>query len=221
VRNPFRSEVEAYHFLLLTVAAFAAIALASLLGGPWAGVPTWAVLSAATAFFYLRRGPRQRRLRTAPAHVGSEDERRVVVLVNEAGAGPRVVEAIERAAAGRRGNVLVVSPALASPVRRWMSDLDSARVQAERRLDESLAELHASGIEARGVIGDEDPLRAVEDALGTFGADGIVICARPGARTGSAPADIVAAARERFALPIEHVAVEPDASRNRARSGAS
>src|SRR5512146_1172532 len=32
MRNPFRSEVDAFHFLLLTVVAFAAIALASLLG---------------------------------------------------------------------------------------------------------------------------------------------------------------------------------------------
>jgi hypothetical protein len=156
VRSPFRSEVEAYHFLLLTVAAFAAIALASLLGGAWAGVPTWAGVTAATAFLYLRRGPPQRRLRTAPAHVGSEDERRVIVVANDAAAGPRAVEAIERATAGRRGQVLVVSPALTSPVRRWASDLDGARAYAERRLEESLGELHAAGIEARGEIGDED-----------------------------------------------------------------
>ena len=56
MRNPLGSEVEAFHFLLLTVAAFAAIALASLLGGPWAGVPTFAVVTGAAAFFYLRRG---------------------------------------------------------------------------------------------------------------------------------------------------------------------
>jgi hypothetical protein len=213
VRSPFRSEVEAYHFLLLTIAAFAAIALASLLGGVWAGVPTWAAVTAATAFLYLRREPRQRRLRTAPAHVGGEDDRRVIVLATDAATGPRVVEAIERATAGRRGQVLVVSPVRTSPVRRWTSDLDGARALAERRLEESLSELHAAGIEARGEIGDEDPMRAIEDALRTFGADEIVICTHTGAPVSSPERDIVAAARERFALPITHVVKEAEARR--------
>ena len=53
MRNPFRSEAEAFRFLLVTVAAFAAIAVASLLGGAWFGVPVWAVLTAAAATFYL------------------------------------------------------------------------------------------------------------------------------------------------------------------------
>jgi hypothetical protein len=210
VRSPFRSEVEAYHFLLFTVAAFAAIALASLLGGAWAGVPTWAAVTAATAFFYLRRGPPQRRLRTAPAHAGADDERRVILLVNEVAAGPQVVEAIERAAAGRRGQVLVVSPALASPVRRWTSDLGDARAQAERRLEESLSALHASGIEARGEIGDEDPMRAIEDALRTFGADEIIISTRREAPATRRERDSAAAARERFALPITQVAIDAE-----------
>jgi len=39
MRNPFRTEAEAYRFLLVTIAGFAAIAGASILGGAWAGVP--------------------------------------------------------------------------------------------------------------------------------------------------------------------------------------
>jgi hypothetical protein len=206
VRSPFRSEVEAFHFLLLTVAAFAAITLASLLGGAWAGVPTWAAVTVAAALLYLRRGRPPRGLRTAPAHAGGADERRVIVLVNEVAAGPQVVEAIERAAAGHRGQVLVVSPALTSPVRRWTSDVDGARAQAESRLEDSLNALHASGIEARGEIGDADPMQAIEDALRTFGADEIIISTRretPGR-------DPVAAARERFALPVTQVAIDAE-----------
>jgi len=129
MRNPFRSEVEAFHFLLLTVAAFAAIALASLLGGPWAGVPTLAAVTGAAAFFYLRRGPAERTVRTAPAHVGAADERRILVVANETLADVSLVEEIERAAAGYRKQVRVVCPALTSPVRRWVSDLDGARAQ--------------------------------------------------------------------------------------------
>ncbi|HKI91773.1 MAG TPA: hypothetical protein VJ986_05700, partial [Gaiellaceae bacterium] len=160
MRNPFRSEAEAFQFLLLTVVAFAAIALASLLGGAWAGVPTWAAVTGATVFFYLRRGRGERVVRTAPAHIGAEDEQRILVVANETLAEEGLAEAIERAAAGQRRQVWVVCPVLTSRVHRWVSDVDSARAEAQERLDETLSRLHAAGIEARGEIGDEDPLRA-------------------------------------------------------------
>ena len=37
MRNPFRSEAEAYRFLIGTVVYFAAIAIATALGGRWWG----------------------------------------------------------------------------------------------------------------------------------------------------------------------------------------
>ena len=43
--NPLRSEAEAYRFLLLTVGYFAAIALAALVIGTWAGVIVFLLLT--------------------------------------------------------------------------------------------------------------------------------------------------------------------------------
>ena len=211
MRNPFRSEVEAYHFLLLTVAAFAAITLASLLGGPWAGVPVWGGVTAAAAFFYLRRGRAKRQVRTAPARVGAEDERRILVVANETLGDVRLTQEIERAAAGYRKHVHVVCPALTSPVRHWVSDLDGARAQAQERLDETLGQLRAAGIDARGEVGDEDPLQAIEDALRTFGADEIIISSHPEGRSSRLERNAVTRARERFALPITDVVIGTDA----------
>jgi hypothetical protein len=211
MRNPFRSEVEAFHFLLLTVAAFAAIALASLLGGPWAGVPTWVAVTGAAAFVYLKRGPAERTVRTAPAHVGAADERRILVVANDTLAEVKLAEEIERAAAGQRTHVHVVCPALTSPVRHWASDLDGARAQAQQRLDQTLSQLHTVGIEAHGEIGDEDPLRAIEDALRTFGADEIIISTHPEARSNRLERHVVTRARERFALPITHIVTNTEA----------
>ena len=210
MHNPFRSEVEAYHFLLLSVAAFAAIALASLFGGVWAGVPVWIVVTAAAAFFYLRRGRPRRQLRTAPAHVGAEDERRILVVANETLEDERLVGEIERATAGYRGQVLVLCPVLVSPVRYWVSDVDGARAQAGQRLDESLRRLRAAGIDARGEVGDEEPLRAIEDALRTFGADEIIISTHPEERSSWLERGVVAGAREHFALPITHLVIETE-----------
>lgn len=211
MRNPFRSEVEAFHFLLLTIAAFAAIATASLLGGPWAGVPTLAVVTGAAVFFYLRRGQAERPVRTAPAHVGAEDERRILVVANETLTEMSLVEQIERAGAGYRKQVRVVCPALTSPVRHWASDVDGARAQAQQRLDQTLSQLHAAGIEAEGAIGDEDPLRAIEDVLRTFGADEIIISTHSEGHSNWLERDVVTRARERLALPVTHVMIDTEA----------
>lgn len=211
MHNPFRSEVEAFHFVLLTVAAFAAVALASLLGGPWVGVPVWAVATVAAAFLYLRRRP-ERPVKTAPAHVGAVDERRILVVANETPPDERLVQEVERAAAGRRAQVLVVSPALVSLVRHWTSDVDGAQAQAQQRLDATLGLLRAAGIEAQGRTGDEDPLQAIEDALRTFGADAIIITTPPEGRSNGLEHGIVARAREHYALPVAHLVIDTEAA---------
>jgi hypothetical protein len=195
MRSPFFSEGEGYQFVLLTVAAFAAIAAASLLGGPWAGVPVWAVLTISTVIFYARRGRAGRRIRTAPAHIGASDEHRVLVLALDTVATD-VADTV-RGTSGR-GSVeaFVVCPARVSSLRHWTSNIDGARAQAQQTLEEILARFRDEGIEARGAVGDEDPVRAIEDALRTFGADEIVVWAGP--EGGNA----VEEAQERFALPI-------------------
>ena len=173
------------------------------------GVPVWGVVTAWAAFVYLRRRP-ERPVKTAPAHVGPADERQILVIANETLADGRLVEEIERAAAGYRKQVRVVCPALTSPVRHWMSDLDGARAQAQQRLDESLSWLHAAGIEAEGEIGDEDPLLAIENALRRFGADEIIISTHPEAHSNWGERDVVKRARARFALPITQVMIDSD-----------
>jgi hypothetical protein len=77
MRNPFRSENAAFHFLLLTVAAFAIVVAASV-AGTVAAVVAWAVVSAAAVALYARGGEPG-----APEmvpHVGPPDERRIVVV---------------------------------------------------------------------------------------------------------------------------------------------
>jgi len=212
VLNPFRSEAEAFHFLLLAIAAFAAIAVASILGGAWAGVPVWAVLTAATVWYYVRQSRGGRPKKTVPPS-GPADEYRVLVVANETVAGEALREMIHAATEGRKARVLVVAPALTSAIRLWASDVDHGREEARQRLDESLSRLTARGIEARGEIGDSDPLQAIEDALRTFGANEIIISTHPLGRSNWLERGVVSAARERFAVPITHVVVDLEAER--------
>ena len=211
MRNPFRSEAEAYRFLLLTIGYFGAIVIATLAGGKWAGLAVFSVLSLAGLYWFFRRGESERPVQTAPQRRGAEDERRILVVANETVGGRTLRDTIRDRAAGYRANVLVVSPALNSPLKHWVSDEDAARVQARERLDASLARLRESGIEAEGEIGDGDPVQAIEDALRTFGADEIVISTHPEGRSHWLERGVVTGARERFAVPITHVVVDLEA----------
>jgi hypothetical protein len=211
MKNPFRSEAEAYRFVIGTVGYFAAIVIATAVGGRWWGVGVFVALSVLVLIRFFRREAREQPPATAPRARSAEDERQILVIANETVAGRALREAVEAAAEGYRANVLVVSPALNSPLRHWASDEDQARAAAEERLRRSIAELERLGISARGEVGDADPVQAIEDALRTFGADVIVISTHPEGRSNWLERGVVASARERFAVPITHVVVDLEA----------
>jgi hypothetical protein len=205
--NPFRSEAEAYRFVWLTIGYFGLIVAGALINR-WVGLAVFIVLSAIVIYLYARRGERRTRILT-PTHAGrGEDERRILVVANETVGGETLRDTIRKRIEGSRAEVLVVSPALNTPLKHWVSDDDQARVAAQQRLEASLARLRESGIEARGEIGDGEPLQAIEDALRTFGADEIIISTHPEGRSNWLEKGVVSAARERFAVPITHVVGE-------------
>jgi nucleotide-binding universal stress UspA family protein len=208
VKNPLRSEAEAYRFLLGTVVYFAAIVLASVVGGTWWGVGVFAVLTAAAAVWFFQREQVEPPPPTAPVHQGAEDEKRILVIANETVGGRKLRELIRQRAAGAREEVLVVTPALNTPLKHWVSDEDKAREAAQKRLEKSVLSLREAGVNVRGEVGDGDPLQAMEDALRTFGADEIVISTHPEGRSHWLERGVVSGARERFAVPITHVVVD-------------
>ena len=210
MKNPFRSEAEAFRFVLGTAVYFAAIAIAAAAGGRWWGLGVFVVLTAAVAVWFFRREPREK-APVAVARRGGEDERRVLVVANETVAGSALRETIQSAVEGTRASVLLVCPALNSPLRHWTSDEDQARLAAEERLGRSIAELDRLGISARGEVGDADPVQAIEDALRTFGADLIVISTHPEGRSNWLERGVVSSARQRFMVPITHVVVDLEA----------
>jgi hypothetical protein len=205
--NPLRSEAEAFRFLIASIAYFAAIVVASLVGGKWVGLGVFIALSAAVVAWWWHARREERPRRTVPRPHAS-GERRILVVANETVGGHTLRSAILEKSLDVREEVLVVTPALNSPIRHWVSDDDGARASAQERLDESLAQLAAAGVEAKGQVGDGDPLQAMEDALRTFGADEIIISTHPVGRSNWLERDVVEKARERFAVPITHVVVD-------------
>jgi hypothetical protein len=214
--NPFRSEAEAYRFLLLTVGYFAAIAIAALAIDKWAGIAVFLALTLA-ALVYVARARNTQPRQQVPSRRGAANERRILVVANETVGGSRLREEIRRRSEGYEEQVFVVTPALNSPLRHWASDEDDARAKAQERLDASLSRLRAAGVDAKGEVGDGEPLQAMEDALRLFGADEIIISTHPEGRSHWLEKGVVRAARERFAVPITHVVVDLEAEHEEVR----
>jgi hypothetical protein len=205
--NPLRSEAEAFRFLIASIGYFGTIVIAAVAGGTWAGLSVFIVLSVAVAGWWLRARREERPRQTAP-RPHAAGERRILVIANETVAGHTLRSMILERSLDVREEVLVVTPALNSPLRHWVSDEDGARAAAQERLDASLAKLAEAGVQARGEVGDGDPLQAMEDALRTFGADEIIISTHPEGRSNWLERGVVTKARERFAVPITHVVVD-------------
>jgi hypothetical protein len=206
--NPLRSEAEAYRFLLLTVGYFAAIAIAALAIGTWAGIIVFLAITLAGVVYLVRASRTEPPRQAVPSRRGRANERRILVIANETVGGERLRDEIHSRSEGYDEHVLVVTPALNSHLRHWASDEDNARVEAQKRLDASLDRLRAAGIDAKGEVGDAEPVQAMEDALRLFGADEIIISTHPEGRSHWLEKGIVETARERFAVPITHVVVD-------------
>jgi membrane protein implicated in regulation of membrane protease activity len=206
MESPFRSEAAAFRFLLITIGAFALIVGASWIA-PWLGLVVFLLLSAAAVWIYIRqRGPAPPREQVE--HVGGPDERRVLVVANETVVGEELWSAIGELAIAGKTEFFVVCPAVNSRLKTWTSDEDPARAAAQKRLDATLERLASVGVEARGDIGDVDPLVAVEDAVRMFRPDEIVVSTHPEGRSNWLVRGVVAAVRERYDVPVTHVVVD-------------
>ncbi|MFT4049240.1 MAG: hypothetical protein QM648_05300 [Solirubrobacterales bacterium] len=142
-----------------------------------------------------------------------DDIHRILVVANETSRGGELHDLIAERAChgpGPQSAVLVLAPALNTRLRHLFSDSDPAIREAELRLAECIESLRRRGIEAAGIVGDEDPLRAIEDILHTFPADELVISTHTPERSNWLARDVVPRAKARFGLPTSHVTVDAD-----------
>ena len=206
-RNPFRSEQDAFRFVLLTIGYFALIVIGAMINR-WLGLAVFIALTVVALYVAFFRDRPEPPPRVAPKTPSGEGESRILVIANETVGGRALQDTIREKSAGVQENVLVVMPALNSPLRHLASDEDQARAAAQERLDASLAKLREAGISARGEVGEADPLQAIEDALRTFGPDEIILSTHPEGRSHWLERNVVGAARDRFDVAITHVVVD-------------
>jgi GABA permease len=210
MHNPLRSEADAFRWVVVIGAACGAVIALTLLTAPRYG----AVLGAALIGLGIGltwRGARGSEPQQAEVAQGDGEVHRVLVLANETVGGGALLDEIRNRTKGRRSEILVVTPAITSQVKHWVSDTDQAYEDADARRERSIAAIEAAGLEARGMVGDSDPNVAVEDALRGFAADELIISTHPPARSRWLERGVVDRARERIDRPITHVIVDLEA----------
>lgn len=212
MRNPFRSEGDAFRFVWLVIGFCALIVIGSFINR-WVGLGVFVVLSVLAIWFGFFRGRDEPPVRQTSAP-SPADEHRILVVANETVGGPELFAQIRERSGDRKTRVLVVSPALNSALKTWTSDEDAARQAAQERLEASVQSLRSVGLDAEGEVGDADPVQAIEDALRTFQPDELVISTHPEGRSKWLERGVVERARERFALPLTHVVVDLDADKH-------
>jgi hypothetical protein len=100
-------------------------------------------------------------------------------------AGPVELDVVVPATAPANGHVhLLVGPGMVGPVsgalrERADSPAEDAYALAEQRLEAELVLLGELGVRARGEVGHEDPMHAVNDAFARGGFDEVIVSTLP------------------------------------------
>jgi hypothetical protein len=110
----------------------------------------------------------------------STSPQRVLVVAHRTAATPALIEAVrERAARGRAAFTLLV-PNTAHGLHRVVDPEDQTAGEAQTILDLALPLLEeAAGARVEGLIGDPEPLNAIQDAVNLHGFDEIIISTLP------------------------------------------
>ena len=80
-----------------------------------------------------------------------------------------------------------------------------ATLIAQSRLHQALTQLRAAGLDARGDLGDPEPLTAIGDALAVEEFDEIIISTLPGGISRWLGMDLPSRAERKFKLPVTTV----------------
>jgi hypothetical protein len=212
MHNPLRSEADAFRMVVIIGAAAGAVIALSLLTEPRYGAVLGAALIGLGIGLAWRgsRGTLPRKAEIARGERGSPH--RVLVIANETVGGRALLSEIRNRCRGRNSEILVVTPALtSSQLKHWVSDVDEALVEADRRREASVRAIEALGLRARGEVGDSEPNVAIEDALATFPADEVIISTHPPERSRWLERGVVERARAEVDLPITHVVTDLEA----------
>jgi hypothetical protein len=179
MRNPLRSEGEAYRFLWIVVGGAIVIVVGAAIN-KWLGVAVAVIAFVALGRWFFREpvpgaaDPPQSEVLATP-----EGRHRVLVVAPPGTESVTVPEGVD---------VRIVVPAIASLTESVTGAVDDRRADAE-----ATAAALGEQIGAQAEVGADDPALAVEDALRVFGADEVLVVGGD---------EWMDAIRERVAIPV-------------------
>jgi hypothetical protein len=213
MHNPLRSEAEMFRVVVIVGIAMALVIAVALIIDPLAGAILFGI-ELGVLIGVLYTGARGSLPRTADVASSDDGVHRILVVANQTVGGKALLDELRSRVAGESASeILVVTPPLAgSAAEHWASDIDAGIADAKARLDASVATMKAAGLQVRGQLGDHhDPNQAIEDALGDFAADEIVISTHPPQRSRWLESGVVERARRELPQPVTHVVVDLEA----------
>jgi hypothetical protein len=217
VHYPVRSEADAFRLVVIIGVGAGAVTALALLTRPAAGAILAAALLGLGAGAAWRGAWGSEARITEIAASPADGRHRILVVANQTVGGRALLDEIHNRARGRECEILVVTPALTrSQLQHWVSDVDEALVEADRRRERSVQAIEAAGFRVTGEVGDSDPNAAIESALLRFPADELIISTHPPERSRWLERGVVERARRDVDRPITHVIVDLEAEREQA-----
>jgi hypothetical protein len=217
VRNPVRSESDAFHIAVGSAVVLGVAAALGALVAPLVGLALCAgAISGAVIWEVATTDPDRRRPLREAAAVGRRSatrrQRCVLVVANRT-----LLSTTLRAEIARRAqdgaDVHVVVPILASRIHYIASDVDAELREARDRLNDTLAWARGEALELTGRVGDPSiALGAIEDELRVAGADEVIISTLPRGRSNWLETGIVERLRDELDIPITHKIVDVEAA---------
>lgn len=137
-------------------------------------------------------------------------KRALVVADEKIGDGQLVQSVLAHLGSGVE-EVFVVAPALAgSGLDHIMGDVDAAIPAARRRLESTLHAFEEAGVEARGEVGDSDPIQAISDEIVKFDPEQILVVAHREKEGAFAEKGLLEQAERDFDLPVVELVVSDE-----------
>jgi hypothetical protein len=213
MRNPVRSEADAFHIVVGCAAVIAASVLVGALLSTVAGIALFVGAVAGALFWEFATVDPDglRPLRDAAAvgrRAGPGERPRVLVVANRTLASETLRSELARRAA-EGAELSLVAPIHASRAHYIATDIDRELEDARDRVRDTLAWAEASGVELSGRVGDPIvALGAIEDELRRDCFDEVLIATLPPKRSNWLETGIVTRLRKELDIPVTHMVVE-------------
>lgn len=135
--------------------------------------------------------------------------RTILVIANQTIGGAKLLQTVKDKidAAGGDARVVLAVPQTA-PSHGNIIYSDAVFEAAQVRVDLARRFLRASGINAVGEVGDDDPFTATMDAVHEYHPDEIVVSTLPATSSGWLRRDLIERIRDESDLPVEHVVID-------------